>query len=214
MMDHLILKIQNKVMIDRFDKFKIHSICKKYIIIGYDINPDGSISVDGNVNLSDRRLERIPLVFKEVGGNFNCHNNQLTSLEGCPEKVSGNLDCSYNQLISLEGCPEKVGVFYCNSNKITSLEGCPDARIIFCFNNKITSFEGIPEFWEGTLYIRDNPVDEIFILFDRDVRCIDLINEFDVIQGDKVSKDRLEEVFIHLDMEIPKNIKLKNYKLI
>ena len=251
-------KLFESRMSKRVSDQEIHSICKKYDITGYDINPEGSISVDGDVNLSGRSLKIIPLVFKEkvggdffcsynqlaslegcpekVGGDFYCYDNQLTSLEGCPEKVGGDFYCSYNQLTSLEGCPEKVGGnFYCNRNQLTSLEGCPekvggdffcsynnltslkgcpDARDIRCVNNKITSFEGIPEFWEGKLSIINNPVDEIFELFNRDVRCIDLINEFDVIQGDKVSRDRLEEVFSHLDMEIPKNIKLKNYKLI
>ena len=155
---------------------------------------------------------------EKVGGDFYCYYNNITSLEGCPEKVGGDFDCGYNQLTSLEGCPKKVGgsfdCSYCSGNQLTSLEGCPDARAIHCVNNKITSFEGIPEFWEGYLNISNNPVDEIFELFNQDVRCIDLINEFDVIQGDKVSRDRLEEVFSHLDMEIPKNIKLKEYILI
>ncbi len=213
---------------------KIHSICEEYFR-NYIINPDKSISVDGDVDLSDRSLKIIPLVFKEVSGDFECNHNQLKSLEGCPEKVSGDFvcynnqleslqgcpekvggdfDCSFNQLTSLEGCPEKVGGdFYCSFNQLTSLEGCPDAKAIYCDNNKITNFEGIPEFWEGELDIGRNPVDEIFELFNRDIRCIDLINEFDVIQGDRVIKDRLEEVFAHLDMEIPKNIKLKEYIL-
>ena len=217
----------------RMSDQEIHRICKEYRIKGYDINPDGSISVDGDVGLTRRFLKKIPLVFKEVSGYFYCNHNQLTSLEGCPEKVGGSFDCShnklsslegcpekmggdfncsYNQLTSLEGCPEKVGV-YCHFNQLTSLKGCPDARGIYCYNNKITSFEGIPEFWEGHLNISNNPVFEIYNLFNNP-DCIDLINEFDVIQGDKVSRDRLEEVFSQLNMEISKNIKLINYKLI
>ncbi len=225
-----------KLFESRMSDQEIHRTCKEYYIEGYDINPDGSISVDGDVRLSGRSLKRIPLVFKEVSGSFDCYDNQLTSLkdcpervgggfycyynklsslEGCPEKVGGSLNCGYNQLTSLEGCPEKVGDnFYCYNNQLTSLKDCPDARNIYCFNNQITSFEEIPEFWEGELDISNNPVDEIFILFNRDIRCIDLINEFDVIQGDKVSRDRLEEVFSQLNMEIPKNIKLKEYILI
>ncbi len=222
-----------KLFESRMSDQEIHRICREYHITGYDINPDGSISVDGNVGVTRRFLKKIPLVFKEVSGYFYCNHNQLTSLEGCPEKVGGdflcyrnnltNLEgcpekvdgdfyCSYNQLTSLKGCPEKVGGdFYCSFNQLTSLEGCPDARYIHCVNNKITSFEGIPEFWEGELNIFSNPVDEIFKLFNRDIRCIDLINEFDVIQGDRVIKDRLEEVFSQLNMEIPKNIKLISY---
>ncbi len=181
-----------KLFESRMSDQEIHRICKEYSIRNYIINPDRSISVDGNVDLWDRSLKIIPLVFKEVSGNFDCYDNQLTSLKDCPERVGGG--------------------FYCYHNKLSSLEGCPDARNICCFNNQITSFEGIPEFWEGELDISYNPVDEIFKLFNRDVRCIDLINEFDVIQGDRVVKDRLEEVFSHLDMEIPKNIKLKEYR--
>ena len=154
---------------------------------------------------------------EKVDGDFYCHYNQLTSLKGCPKEVSSDFYCYHNKLTSLEGCPKKVGSnFYCSYNQLTSLEGCSDARGIYCFNNQITSFEGIPEFWEGRLNIRDNPVDEIFQLFKENVGCIDLINEFDVIQGDRVIKDRLEEVFVHLDMKMSKDIKFKfkNYKLV
>ncbi len=198
----------------RMSDQEIHRICKEHFIRRYIINPNGSISVDGDVRLSNRHLKRIPLVFKEVSGDFFCHDNQLTSLKGCPEKVGGDFDCYHNKLTSLEGCPEKMGgYFHCSGNQLTSLEGCPDVGSIYCISNQITSFEGIPEFWEGHLNIFNNPVDEIFELFNKDVRCIDLINEFDVIQGDKVSRDRLEEVFSQLNMEIPKNIKLKEYIL-
>ena len=164
-----------KLFESRMSDQEIHAICKEYRIKGYDINPDGSISVDGNVGLTRRSLKKIPLVFKEVSGSFYCYDNQLTSLEGCPEKVGGSFDCTHNKLSSLEGCPEKVGgYFYCYRNNLASLEGCPEkvggnftcsynqltslkdcpsARGIYCFNNQITSFEGIPEFWEGELNI-------------------------------------------------------------
>ena len=229
-----------KLFESRMSDQEIHRICKEHSIRRYIINPDGSISVDGDVRLSDRSLKRIPLVFKEVSGDpgfrfdcsynqltslkdcpekvsggFYCYNNQLTSLEGCPKKVGSNFNCSYNKLTSLEGCPEKVGGgFYCPYNQLTSLKDCPDARNIYCTNNQITSFEGIPEFWEGQLYISYNPVYEIFKLFKENVGCIDLINEFDVIQGDRVIRDRLEEVFSQLNMEMPKVISFRNYTLV
>ena len=186
-------------MITKFKKFEfrmsdqeIHVICKEHFIRNYIINPDGSISVDGDVILINRSLKKIPLVFKEVSGYFYCYRNNLTSLEGCPEKIGGDFDCYRNNLASLEGCPEKVGGsffcyqnnlaslegcpekvggnFFCGFNQLTSLKGCPDARNIYCNNNQITSFEEIPEFWEGELDIFSNPVDEIFILFNRDIR--------------------------------------------
>ena len=193
----------------------IYKICQKYNIQKYTINSDGSISVDGNVYMSFKSLREIPLVFKEVSGHFSCSDNQLKSLEGCPEKVGGGFYCEDNNLSSLKGCPKEVGGgFDCSFNQLTSLEGCPDARIIRCYNNKITSFKGIPEFWEGELDIENNPVDEIFKLFNRDVRCIEWIREYDVIQGDKVSRHRLEEVFHTLNMKIDEEIHLINYLMI
>ena len=76
----------------------IDSICKKYGIKNYTINGDGSIDVDGNVNLSSKRLTKLPLKFRNVSGGFYYHTNQLTSLEGSPQSVGGNFDCYNNQL--------------------------------------------------------------------------------------------------------------------
>ncbi len=215
---------------------EIHNICKKYGILQYTINDDMSISVNGTVNLSGRKLTQIPIKFKEVGGYFSCYGNQLTSLEGCPETVGGDFSCSNNQLTSLEGCPETVsGYFYCGYNQLTSLEYCPETVGDFycsnnqltslkycpetvdgdfsCSNNQITNFDGLPEFFEQLIYLLGNPVDEIYNLFNRDPRCIYWIREFDVIQGDEVVIDRLEEVYHILGMDIPKDIKLKEYIL-
>jgi hypothetical protein len=44
-------------------------------------------------------------------------------------------------------------------------------------------------------------------------RIIDLLNEFDVIRGDLVILDRLEEVFYSVGMEVPEGIRFKNYRL-
>jgi hypothetical protein len=40
------------------------------------------------------------------------------------------------------------------------------------------------------------------------------LNEFDVIQGNKVIMDRLEEVFYQLGMDVPENINLPSYEII
>ena len=103
---------------------EIHNICKEYDIKNYTINPDGSIDVDGNVDLSYMDLTEIPLKFNKVSGSFYCYNNQLTSLVGGPKEVGRNFDCYNNQLTSLERSPiELGGSFWCNRNKLTSLEG-------------------------------------------------------------------------------------------
>ena len=98
----------------------ISLICKRYRIKNYTINPDGSIDVNGNVNLSWYKLTELPLVFNRVTGWFNCDFNQLTTLKGSPRWVGGWFSCSNNQLTSLEFSPEYVGGhFWCKYNNLT-----------------------------------------------------------------------------------------------
>ena len=197
---------------------EVHNLCREYNIKNYTINDDMSISVNGNVNLTPHRnIKYLPIKFKEVGGNFWCSYNQLVSLKYCPETVGGDFSCSNNQLTSLKYCPETVGGhFYCNGNQLTSLEYCPESvgGRFYCNYNQITNFDGLPEFFEQPIYIYENPVDEIYKLFKEDPRCIYWIREFDVIQGDEVVRDRLEEVYHALGIDIPKNIVLKEYILV
>jgi len=148
-----------------------------------------SISVDGNVDLSGRDLKYIPIKFKEVSGYFYCHNNQLTSLEYCPETVGGHFSCSNNQLTSLKYCPEVIG-----------------RGFWWCGNNQLTNFDGLPEFFEQHISLEGNPVDKIYCLFKEDPRCIYWLREYDVIRGNIVIRDRLEEVLHTLDMNIPDNL--------
>ena len=85
-----------------FEGFEdIDAICKKYGITNYTISSDGSIDVDGDVNLIDINLDKLPLRFNRIGGNFYCNNNQLTSLEGAPKEVGGFFDCDKNPLPQL-----------------------------------------------------------------------------------------------------------------
>ena len=115
-------------MIRLFEQFnneqEIRDICKEYNIENYTINSDGSIDVDGDVDLTYYNLTKLPLKFNRVSGNFWCNDNQLTSLEGCPKEVSKTLYCYNNRLTSLVGCPEIIGDgFYCSFNYLTTLEG-------------------------------------------------------------------------------------------
>ncbi|MCK9475608.1 MAG: hypothetical protein M0R46_06810 [Candidatus Muirbacterium halophilum] len=148
---------------------EIEAICEKYNIKNYIINDDGSIDVDGHVDLYGKSLKELPLKFRNVignfycsdnkltslegapqsiGGNFYCISNQLTSLVGCPQYIGGEFNCSYNQLTTLEGAPQSVGGdFYCISNQLTSLVGCPQSigGNFECAANKLTSLEGSPK---------------------------------------------------------------------
>jgi hypothetical protein len=106
-----------------FESFNnIASICKKYGIKNYTINPDGTVDVNGHVYLISEGLTKSPLKFGKVTGNFVCTYNKLITLEGAPREVGGDFNCSYNQLTSLEGSPREVtGDFNCHNNPIYSV---------------------------------------------------------------------------------------------
>ena len=98
----------------------ISLICEKYDITNYTINPDGSIDVNGDVDLYNKGFVELPLIFNKVTGCFDCGYNNLTTLEGCPRWVGGFFYCSRNRLSSLEFSPDYVGGdFYCKYNKLT-----------------------------------------------------------------------------------------------
>ena len=103
-----------------FENFEdIHKICKKYGIENYTINTDGSIDVNGHVDLTHKRLTKLPLKFNDVSGYFHCDNNNLTTLLGGPKSVGGAFNCSRNNLTTLEWSPKSVGYdFHCWSNPI------------------------------------------------------------------------------------------------
>jgi hypothetical protein len=98
----------------------IHDICKEYNITNYTINDDGSIDVNGDVNLWGKGLTELPLVFNKVSGWFDCVRNNLTSLKGSPRWVGSDFNCYRNQLTSLEFSPNYVGGdFSCEYNDLT-----------------------------------------------------------------------------------------------
>ena len=117
----------------------IDLICRKYNITNYTINSDGSIDVNGSVNLSMKNLTKLPIKFNKVIGSFYCsYNNQLTSLEYGPIKVGGDFHCHDNKLTSLKGSPKEVGKdFSCYNNQLTSLEYGPIkvGGSFYCINN-------------------------------------------------------------------------------
>ena len=105
----------------KFESFQthdeIHKICKQYKITNYTINSDGSIDVNGDVNLHSESLRKLPLKFNNVSGNFWCNDNRLTTLEGGPQSVGDDFNCYVNKLTTLEGAPQSVNRFSCSDNK-------------------------------------------------------------------------------------------------
>ena len=222
-----------------FENFKdIDSLCKEYSIKNYTIGSDGFVDVDGEVYLSDRGLDELPIKFGRVG-DFICYNNKLTSLEGCPKEV-GYFTCSHNNLTSLEGCPEEVGdSFVCSWNKLTSLVGGPKwvDGSFECFYNLLTIIDYLPERIERNIYfgnnkIRDikvenknyrffgkcdleeNPINDLFKYWEGDLKNFILELEFeDFIRDDGKSLD-ITRFEYALDGKKYKEEDIKNYKLI
>ena len=62
---------------------EIHKICNDLKIDNYTINPDGSIDVDGDGDLSDMNLTELPIKFNRISGSFYCYSNNLKTLKIC-----------------------------------------------------------------------------------------------------------------------------------
>ena len=78
---------------------------------------DGKVNVQGDVDISNKKLKAIPVKFGVVSGHFNCYGNKLPSLAGAPREVGGNFYCFENKLPSLAGAPREVGgKFSCLDN--------------------------------------------------------------------------------------------------
>ncbi len=101
------------------EEAKTRAWLDKMGIKNYTINKDGTVDVEGDVDIFYKNLTgEIPIQFNKVGGSFYCYNNKLISLKGAPEKVGGDFSCTYNNLTSLKGAPKEVGRdFDCSNNK-------------------------------------------------------------------------------------------------
>lgn len=122
--------------------------CKAYNLNISKIHPDGTVDIDGDVDLSRvTYMYRFRLKFGVVKGDFNCTKTNLTSLVGAPSEVIGDFLCSDNKLTNLIGSPKKVGGnFNCSGNSLTSLEGGPTqvSDGYFCSTNHIKNLKGAP----------------------------------------------------------------------
>ena len=142
------------------DNSEIIKKLEEFGIKNYAINEDGTIDVNGCVNLYNRGLTKIPFKFGEVTGNFDCSLNQLTSLEGCPKEVGGEFDCysNKNKLKDLIGGPQEVGGNYiCYNNQLETLEGCAGDIVghLYCLNNKLEMLD-CSSVINGSIYCAGN----------------------------------------------------------
>ncbi len=125
----------------------LKSKLKKFDISDYQLNENGSIDVNEDVDLVNADLNEIPFKFNKIYGFFIIYDNYLESLKNCPKWIEQGFNCSNNQLTSLEFGPEYAnGEYYCDRNKLITLKGCIDEieGSFSCNNNKLTSLEFCP----------------------------------------------------------------------
>ena len=180
-------------------KSDIDCICKRFNIKKYTINDDGTVDVDGDVNLIWSRryvsyykdkLTKLPLKFGKVSGDFLCTHHELKTLEGSPKWVGGDFACSFNKLTTLEGGPEVVlGKYYCNDNHLVNFKGFPE------------DYETID--WDR-LFIYSNPVSMLLIKIPENKfdKFIYWCNELNVIDDNgNVNEEWMEEVYHKIGLE-------------
>jgi hypothetical protein len=137
-----------KAIQDPFKIQYIHHIMDKIDVSKYKINVDFTVDVEGDVDLSQIRLSKIPIKFGMVKGNFDCSHNKLTNLVNCPDKIMGFFNCAGNNIHTLIGGPTYIGKgYYCEDNSLEDLQGYPKHCLIYfnCSWNKIKTLEGLPE---------------------------------------------------------------------
>lgn len=128
-------------------------------LTNYKINDDLSIDVDGDVDISQKNLTKIPIKFGKVAGNFICNGNILTNLVNSPKEVGGSFVCDSNHLKSLHNSPRIVnGDFYANNNEIETLRGCPEfiGGIFSMYGNKLKQIDFYPKTVVGGLDLSYN----------------------------------------------------------
>lgn len=137
-----------------FSESEIDRVCKEFYIENYQINPDGTVDVEGSVYFEGLDAEELPLKFGKVTGDFSIIEALLTTLEGCPYEVGGSFEIQWcHEITSLEHAPKRVGgEYYASDSPITSLEGTPEVihGNFDCSETSITSLEGGPRIvYEG-----------------------------------------------------------------
>jgi hypothetical protein len=203
-----------KLYEDFNNKEDIIKLCFKYNIRNYTINPDGTIDVNGNVNIGNSNLNNIPLKFNKVNGYFDCSENNLTTLEGSPNEVGGSFNCNENILVNLKGAPKYVsGEFDCNDNLLVSLEGCPDkiGGDFYCSYNDLRTLEGITLNIGGIIHAYNSHVHEVWSLIN-DMDYLEIFLDYDMIDGKNLYLVRLNDILSMMGKEHVTEV--KGYKCI
>ena len=170
------------------------------------------VNVDGYLSLKLDGLDEIPIKFGEVKGSMFIDGDILT-LKNAPEKVSTLNIRGCRKLKSLEGGPTYVKNWYHIPDNIESLEGLArpvNTNIGFTGNSYKLSF---PKYGGNKLtdvlqmFIYRNQDNE-FEITDEVYEDIELFNDYDPLQGDKLILDRMNEF---LEARVPEGHPLEDH---
>ena len=83
-------------------------------ISDYTLNDKMQVTVNQNVNISNKGITSIMCQFERINGDFDISNNLLTSLRGAPFTVYGKFNCSNNNISDFGFNPIIVNEYYAN----------------------------------------------------------------------------------------------------
>lgn len=96
----------------------------------YVISADGTVDVNGDVDLSQQNLDELKVRFGTVSGLFNCGQNRLSSFKNFPKNIYGSTCVANNIITTLEGV----------SRNTSTSDGAPTWMGALCLrNNKVDS---------------------------------------------------------------------------
>lgn len=165
----------------------------EYGIIGtYVINSDGSVDVNGSVDLKNRDLTELPVKYGKVSGSFNCSYNKLTSLKGCPNTCKW-IDCSVNNLYNLYFVGETTDGIEFSGNPIDEVFEVCDVVV----------YDHVEE---------DEDIDETIELHKKFIKYM---QEFRPIRGNQILLKRLKECLYMCDLSEDVEVEfLKQYEIL
>jgi len=193
-------------------KEDIENYCDSNFITSITINDDLSVDVDGDVDLSDMVLYKLPFQFGDVSGNFKINNNYLTDLEGCPKSIGGYFEAMNNEINTLKYFPEDI-VDYISL----------DSNKIFCIDNEYlnSNSDKLKEFL--TCDMSHNPLYDLICwiggeLFETDdlhsddfITIYERLDEFGVIKKDKIDLISLQSLYDFYNVGFSDSLKDEYY---
>jgi hypothetical protein len=159
-------------------KKRVKAKCDELRIKNYTINDDGTVDVNGDLNiyLIQDRIKKdeqnsILINFNKISGDVDISlrwgnwtrmfRGRVGQLPFTFNEVTGNFHANHNMLETLIGCPKKVGgCFDVRSNRLRTLEGSPETvgGNFDVSDNDLKTLEGLSPRIDGTLDFNSNKI--------------------------------------------------------